>query len=196
MVELSMTISRDNKLKNTINNNVISSEISINPGIFVSAFQRSLGSKYRIALPAEFRSVLSGANAFVAFKAYGYQAIECYSLERMQQLSQKMDILEPFSSERDEFSLSVFSESITVTFDIEDGRMTLPQSLADFAQIQPGQDIIFAGKGSTFQIWSIENYVKHQEQSRAALIKRRLVTGVNSQMNTVTKTHIKHSAIH
>lgn len=149
-----------------------------NTGIFLSTFQRSLGLKNRIALPVEFRNVLlSTANAtasFVAFRSYVYDAIECFSMDRMQQLSQKMDNLDPFGAERDDFALSVFADSIMITFDQTDGRMTLPETLSTHATIIPGQDLVFVGKGATFQIWNVEKFKLHQEQARMALLKRRM----------------------
>ncbi len=150
----------------------------INTGIFLSTFQRSLGLKNRIALPVEFRNVLlSTTNAtanFVAFRSYVYDAIECFSLERMKQLSQKMDNLDPFGAERDEFASSVFADSIMIHFDQNDGRMTLPETLSVHAGIVPGQDLVFVGKGATFQIWNVDKFKLHQEQARAALLKRRM----------------------
>ncbi len=151
------------------------------PDIFLSTFQRSLGSKYRIALPAEFRSVLMHvksnariANTFVAFRSYVYDAVECFSVDRMKQLSKQMDSLDPFGTERDDFALSVFADAVSINFDTDDGRMTLPESLAIHAGIKPGEDLVFVGKGATFQIWNVEKFKTHQEQARAALFKRRV----------------------
>lgn len=147
-------------------------------GIFLSTFRRSLGSKYRIALPVDFRNVLlqnqqSSKASFVAFRSYVYQAIECFSMDRMKQMSQKMDNLDPFGAERDDFALSVFADAITIDFDPDDGRMTLPQTLADYAGINVQEELVFVGKGATFQIWNAHNFEEHQHQARQALRAKR-----------------------
>lgn len=154
-------------------------------GIFLSTYSKDLDAKGRVILPVEFRNVLitsahnlaSAAGSaypvsygFVAFRSYLYNAIECFTLERMEKLSAKMDNLDLFSMENDAFGASVFADSHFISFDPNEGRIKIPQLLLDHAGI--GKKMAFVGKGATFQIWETDAFQSHQESARKALLSK------------------------
>lgn len=154
-------------------------------GIFLSTYEKDIDSKGRVGLPLEFRNVLiSSAHSlasvggvtypisygFVAFRSYLYGAIECFTLERMEKLSAKMDTLDPFSMENDAFGASVFADSHFIGFDPNEGRAKIPSLLLEHAGIE--KSMVFVGKGATFQIWNAKAFSAHQEKARKALLEK------------------------
>lgn len=171
-------------------------------GIFLSTIEKTLDKQGRVCIPMEFRQVLlkqRGDNinvGFVAFRSYAHPAIECYSIERMEALSQQMDTMDPFNPLQDDFNSSVFADSHLLMFDMEEGRIKIPPILLDHANIhypnlnkntsQSNQSdskkaeshqsessgsssLSFVGKGTTFQIWETKTFQAHQAQARKAL---------------------------
>lgn len=137
--------------------------------IFLSTFVNSVDSKGRVVVPKEFRSVLERFNGFVAFRSHKVQAVDCFSMEKMEELSQKIDSdYDHFSSDRDSLESAVFADASILRFD-KDGRIVLPKLLLEHASI--ANDIAFVGRGSTFQIWEPKAFAIHQSEARKILRK-------------------------
>lgn len=138
--------------------------------IFLSTFVNTIDSKGRVVVPREFRCVLDQSNGFVAFRSHKLEAIDCFSMERMQKLSDQIDsTLDPFSIDRDSIESAVFADAISLRFD-KDGRIVLPEMLIHHANI--AKEAAFVGRGTTFQIWNPPAFQKHQNQIREALLRK------------------------
>jgi MraZ protein len=134
-------------------------------GLFLATHINKLDKKGRISIPATFRSsLISGeAQQFVAFRSYKYQAIECCTMLRMQQLSETMDQLDMFSEAQDDFTAAIFADAQPISID-GDGRAVLPLPLIEYAGLE--ESAAFIGRGATFQIWKPELFEEHQALAR------------------------------
>lgn len=121
--------------------------------LFLSTYQNRIDKKGRVSVPASFRAVL-GKEDFMGIIAYGSfvnPCIEACGMARIQRLSESIDALDPFSTERDAFATSILGGSIQLAFDSE-GRVMLPEELLLTAKIK--DEAAFIGKGETFEIWN------------------------------------------
>jgi MraZ protein len=133
--------------------------------LFLATHINKLDKKGRISIPSSFRTVLTlgESQQFVAFRSYKYQAIECCTLARMQQLSEGVDQLDIFSEAQDDFTAAIFADAQQISID-GDGRAVLPQILIEYAGLD--ESAAFVGRGATFQIWKPELFDSHQASAR------------------------------
>jgi MraZ protein len=140
--------------------------------LFLSTITNKVDKKGRVSVPAAFRANLSGPGAppngaLVLFRSFQYSALEGCTVERMQELSARLDTLEQFSPEHDALS-TLFSDAQQLTLDSE-GRIGLPEDLLAFANIS--ETVSFVGAGSTFQLWEPAAYAAHKEAMRERMRK-------------------------
>jgi MraZ protein len=133
--------------------------------LFLSTFMNKLDKKGRVSVPASFRAALAQEpfQGFIAFRSHKNQSIECCSYSRMEQLSQSVDTLALFSEEQDDFTATIFADSLQIPFD-GDGRIVLPKRLADFIGVD--EEVAFVGRGATFQLWTPNVFETMQQQAR------------------------------
>jgi len=128
--------------------------------LFLSTTVNKIDNKGRVSIPAPFRSGLTGQSFFgiVAFPSYQLSAIDACGIDRMEALSKSIDQID----DPDEIELASlsFAEAVQLGID-DDGRIVLPKRLSSHAQIT--NNILFVGKGPTFQMWNPENYEKHKK---------------------------------
>jgi len=133
--------------------------------MFLSTHENKLDKKWRVSVPASFRSYLNrlGYNGVVCYPSFNNSSIEGCSQKRIERLSDSIDSLNPFEEKRDIFATSVLSESVNLQFDTE-GRISLPNKLLKHAKIK--QTMLFVGQGKTFQIWEPKLFEKFKAQAR------------------------------
>ena len=133
--------------------------------MFLSTHENSLDKKGRVSVPASFRSYLTslGYNGFIGYPSFNNPSIEACSQNRIEQLSDSIDALNPFEEKRDIFATSVLAESISLQFDSE-GRVSVPEKFLRHANIK--QKILFVGQGKIFQIWEPKLFEKFKIQAR------------------------------
>ena len=127
--------------------------------MFLSSYENKIDKKGRVSVPAAFRSNLNsmGYNGFVTYPSFNHPALEACSQERVEQLSNTIDSLNPFEEKRDYFATSVLSESENLQFDTE-GSVSISEKLLKHAKIK--NNMLFVGQGRTFQIWEPTNFEK------------------------------------
>ena len=140
--------------------------------MFLSTYENKLDKKGRVSVPASFRSHLStlGYNGFVAYPSFNHEALEACSEDRIEKLSNTIDLLNPFEEKRDYFATSVLSESISLQFDSE-GRVLITDKLLNHAKIK--NSILFVGLGKTFQIWEPKSFEKFKTVARKKAFQNR-----------------------
>ena len=133
--------------------------------MFLSTFENKLDKKWRVSVPASFRSYLSnmGYNGIVCYPSFNNPSIEGCPQNRIEKLSQSIDLLNPFEEKRDIFATSVLAESVNLQFDSE-GRISIPDKLLNHAKIK--QAMLFVGQGTTFQIWEPKLFEKFKNMAR------------------------------
>ena len=133
--------------------------------MFLSTYENKLDKKWRVSVPASFRSYLSsmGYNGVICYPSFNHSSIEGCSKIRIKKISESIDSLNPFEEKRDVFATSVLAESIDLQFDSE-GRISIPDKLLDHAKIK--STMLFVGQGTTFQIWEPTLFQKFKTQAR------------------------------
>jgi MraZ protein len=132
--------------------------------LFLSTFTNKVDRKGRVSVPATFRNALAGQsfNGIIAFRSFKLPALEGSGIDRMEEMSARIDALDEFSEDRDALS-SIFADAEQLPFDGE-GRIMLSQALCQHAGI--GETATFVGIGRTFQIWEPQRFEKHRDEMR------------------------------
>ena len=133
--------------------------------MFLSTYENKLDKKWRVSVPASFRSYLSsmGYNGVICYPSFKNSSIEGCSQNRIEKISNSIDSLNPFEERRDIFATSVLAESVNLQFDGE-GRISLTQKLLKHAKIK--NSMLFVGQGKTFQIWEPTYFEKFRANAR------------------------------
>ena len=133
--------------------------------MFLSTYENKLDKKWRVSVPASFRSYLSsmGYNGVICYPSFNNQSIEACSQDRIEKLSASIDSLNPFEEKRDFFATSILSESMNLQFDSE-GRISLSSKLLNHAKIK--NNMLFVGQGQTFQIWQQAAFEKFRAHAK------------------------------
>ena len=116
-------------------------------------------------MPASYRAYLSnlGYNGVICYPSFNNQSIEAWPQDRVENISNTIDSLNPFEEKRDFFATSILSESINLQFDSE-GRISLTTKLLKHAKIK--NSMLFVGQGQTFQIWERTAFEKFKVTAR------------------------------
>lgn len=139
--------------------------------LFLATHVNKLDRKGRLSVPASFRHHLMWQDSpqFIAFRSHRYQAIECCTMARLQQLSDSVDQLALFSETQDDLAATIFADVYQISID-GDGRMILPQPFIEYANLV--DQAAFVGCGATFQIWQPALFDLHQTAARARMRER------------------------
>ena len=126
--------------------------------VFLSTYLNKVDRKGRVSVPAAFRAALagSGSSGIVAYRAVKLPAIEAAGLDRIEEMSRRLDSLPELSEEREALA-TLLADMEQLAFDGE-GRIMLPPGLAKHAGIEG--DATFVGGGPTFQIWEAGRFTK------------------------------------
>jgi len=132
--------------------------------LFLSTFTNKVDRKGRVSVPAPFRAALAGQSflGIVAFRSFKLPCVEASGIDRMEEMSGRVDQMGQFSDPHDSLSV-VFSDAQQLPFDGE-GRVMLPPVLAEYAGIT--DYAAFVGQGRTFQVWEPERFKSHQAELR------------------------------
>ena len=142
--------------------------------LFLSTYVNRIDKKSRISVPSSFRNVLelNGLNGMVCYPVPNLASIEGCTFNRIKKISDAIDSLGPFSTERNLFSTSILADSHQVGFDKE-GRVIIPSELLQSVGII--DEIAFVGMGETFQMWNPVQFnafkKETQQQSQEKLSK-------------------------
>ncbi len=91
-------------------------------------------------------------------------------MSRIEALSERIEALDPFSEEHDAFASAILAGSMQLPFDGE-GRIILPEVL--MKELGITTDIIFAGKGKTFEMWAPKAFLAHAKTAREQAMEKR-----------------------
>ena len=144
--------------------------------LFLSQYVNKIDKKGRVSLPSAFRKILpkQSKNELILFKSIKFPAIDGCSYERINKIAERIDELDIFSDDQDDFSTSIFSETIPTQMDKE-GRFLIPDFLKKYSNII--DEVTFIGQGNYFQIWESKAVIEHQKTSRARLISQKKTLG-------------------
>ena len=140
----------------------------LNMNLFVSTFVNKIDKKGRVSLPSIFRSVLpkDHKNEIILSKSIRNNVIDGLSVTRVNEIAKRINNLDFFSEEHEDFTTSIFSEMIPTTLDKE-GRFLIPEKFKKFADIT--DEVSFIGQGYYFQIVNPAVAIDLQKKSRTRL---------------------------
>ncbi len=146
--------------------------------LFHSSYTNRLDVKSRLSIPAEFRAVLAqrASRCVVLYPAIDQPAIDGASEDYLEDIRRSVDALPPLSRERDDFIDAILPHVQCLNWDAG-GRVVLPQSLARHAGIKPETNVVFIGRGQSFQIWEPEAWARRQEEARSRVRAMRAAGG-------------------
>ena len=144
--------------------------------LFLSQFFNNIDKKGRVTLPSLFRNVLPKNNKdeIILFKSLKFNSIEWCSTERINKIADRINELDIFSDDQEDFATSIFSEVIPTKIDKE-GRFLIPEKLKLHAKIL--NEVTFIGQGHYFQIWEPSAAIIRQKKSRERLVKEKRTLG-------------------
>lgn len=117
-----------------------------------------LDAKGRAAIPARHRErlhVTSGSRVAVTVHPMGEPCLWMYPQDEWEKTAEMVANLPPLNAQNAMLQHILFSNLYELELDGQ-GRILLPQSLRDHAQIEGGKQIAIVGKGRRFEIWSEE----------------------------------------
>ena len=140
--------------------------------LFISKYFNKIDKKGRVSLPSSFRSALpkTNKNEIILYKSLKTPSIEGCGTGRLEEIAKRINNLDFFSDDHDDFSASIFSEIISINLDKE-GRFLIPDELKNYANIKT--EAAFFGQGHYFQIWESNNGLKNIQKSRTRLLKEK-----------------------
>ena len=141
--------------------------------LFVSHFVNKIDKKGRISFPSLFRNALPKANKneIILYKSLKHNSIEGCSAQRINEIAKRINSLDFFSEDQEDFSTSIFSEIIPTNLDKE-GRFLIPDNLKKLCRTYL-QKATFIGQGFYFQIWEPNAAIIKQKESRKRLVKEK-----------------------
>jgi len=141
--------------------------------LFVSTHINKVDKKGRVSVPAQFRAELADQSfqGVVLVRSSVHPCLEGFAWSYMQELSQRLDAFDMFSSEQDDLATALFGSSVQLPFD-GDGRIVLPADLADFAGLD--ERAAFVGMGAKFQVWNPVAHEKRKEDARRKIQEQKL----------------------
>ena len=144
--------------------------------LFVSQFVNKIDKKGRVSLPSQFRNILSKKNnsEIILFKSLKFKSIEGCCIERIYKIADKIEEIDIFSDDKDDFATSIFSEIIPTKLDKE-GRFLIPENLKLYSNIS--SEVTFIGQGHYFQIWDPQAATERQKKSRERLVREKRTLG-------------------
>ena len=140
--------------------------------LFLSEFTNKVDKKGRISLPSIFRNALpkNNKNEIILFKSIKFNSIEGCNSKRINEIAERINKLDIFSDDQDDFATSIFSEIVPTNLDKE-GRFLIPESLKKHANIS--LEATFIGQGHFFQIREPKAALVRKKQSRERLLKEK-----------------------
>lgn len=137
---------------------------------FFGTHQNRLDAKGRVSIPAPYRTHLrngseSGPVWVYLRLSHKYACIDAWPEEVFQKFLAKVDRLDSFSDDQDDFNTSLFADAERMEADKE-GRIVLPDYLVQHAGLT--DNVTFMGQGRTFQIWEPAAGAQRRIEARAS----------------------------
>ncbi len=135
--------------------------------MFTGHFLNTLDGKGRVSVPSQFRQVLSSKNFnSIILTNYFDGCLYAFTPASWNDILEKISSLPQSQKEVKAYQRFVVSSAVECNLD-KFGRILIPQNHREFAQIN--KDVLFAGVGSRFEIWSKELWDKELAKAKEVL---------------------------
>ncbi|MBK45668.1 MAG: transcriptional regulator MraZ [Roseovarius sp.] len=133
--------------------------------VFRGESTHKVDAKGRVSIPALFRRVIEACDPnwsagqqpelIIVYGDHRRDFLECYTIEAMQEVDEKIARLPRGSKERRYLEHMFQGQSLPTSVD-DTGRIVLPAKLRK--KLDLGDEAFFIAAGDTFQIWKPETY--------------------------------------
>ncbi len=150
---------------------------------FVSTFINKIDAKGRVSVPASFRTILERdgyAGGIYSYPSLDAPALDAGGKRLAENIDRILDSLPDYSDERDELSVALYGDVVTLTID-QDGRIVLPEALRAHAGIST--HIAFVGLGQKFQMWEPARFEARRASAREKVRDHRKLFGAGSRLS-------------
>lgn len=135
--------------------------------MFTGHYLNNLDSKGRVSIPSLFRQVLSAKNFNSLFIVNHFDGcLYAYTPESWKEILEKVSKLPQSNKVVKKYQRFVISSAVECHLD-KFGRILIPQKHREYAQIN--KEILFAGVGTRFEMWSKELWDKELEEAKEML---------------------------
>jgi MraZ protein len=132
--------------------------------MFYGEYEHTIDRKGRLIIPAKFRQALKEHNVKSLFLTRGLDGCLFLFSESEWRVAENRFKQIPFTKvEGRKFNRLFFSGAAEVSVDSL-GRLLVPKTLKDFAQIR--QDVVIVGVSSRMEVWAKEKWQAFYENSR------------------------------
>ncbi|MGF1463671.1 MAG: division/cell wall cluster transcriptional repressor MraZ [Maricaulaceae bacterium] len=134
--------------------------------MFLSRTDASMDAKGRVAVPADFRSMLGQAReeAVFVFPHFSGGYLEGGGYALMQEYQAEIENRPRLDPERRKLAHAILGRTKQLGFDAN-GRITLPAAFREHAGLKTGEKVVFVGLGSHFEIWNPQAYEAHAQEA-------------------------------
>lgn len=134
--------------------------------MFVGEYLRTRDSKGRIFIPAKLREDIAGK--IIISRGFDEQCLFLYTKENWNKLEQKIFAGPVARADTQEFARVFFGKANEEEIDPQ-GRIKIPQNLADFAEL--GKDVVLVGVSERIEIWAKDKWEKYSEEAESKFFK-------------------------
>jgi len=131
--------------------------------MFRGRYEHTIDSKGRISIPAKFKEILSRQyDDRLVITNYDH-CLVAFPYHEWSLMEEETKNFHPLSKEARSFFRFFYSSGIDCTIDRQ-GRLLIPQSLRDYADLQ--KDVVLVGGGRLIEIWNKERWEEEFRKSQ------------------------------
>lgn len=141
---------------------------------FVSNFTKKVDAKGRVSVPPSFRAILqrSGDEQIYTQLSLESSSVIAGGQSLLAELEARIGQIDPFSTEYDDWAAHFYSGSDYLKID-GDGRIVLTDAIREHTGI--ADDVLFAGRGTSFQLWQPDAFNAYISDVRTRIRNKRAI---------------------
>lgn len=135
---------------------------------FVSNYTKKVDAKGRVSVPPSFRAILQrlGDEQIYTQLSLEVPSVIAGGQGLLEQLEARMREMDPFSRDYDDWAAHFYSGSDYLKIDA-DGRIVLSDAIREHTGIT--DEVTFAGRGTSFQLWEPAKFAEYMNGVRARI---------------------------
>jgi MraZ protein len=131
--------------------------------MFRGRYEYTIDSKGRISIPSKFREVLNRQHDDRLIITNYDHCLVAFPYQEWSLIEEKVKNLSMVGKDSRAFLRFFYSSGIDCTIDRQ-GRLLIPQSLRDYANLQ--KDVVLVGEGKKIEIWNKERWEEEFRKSQ------------------------------
>jgi MraZ protein len=131
--------------------------------VFLGDYQHTLDAKGRVSLPAKFRAGMTGN--LVIVKGIG-GCLYVYSADEYSSFIEELLAKKDFDPRMRRIRLFFTSGAVEAELNSA-GRISLPQVLRDYAELE--KDVAIIGNGNRIEIWDAQKWADHRSEDEGSI---------------------------